>query len=90
MPTATSVRIAQEIPDRPALVLAFDLGVKHWTRGCTPGAAQRPRERHVPARPLEAGPEAIRRATPRVGWPAAARVISGDEAGRDGFWRHRG
>jgi transposase len=89
MTTATPVRIAQEIPDRPALFLAFELGVNHWKLGFTTGAAQRPRERNVPARHLEAVREEIRRAKQRFGLPEEARVISCYEAGRDGFWLHR-
>jgi transposase len=89
MTTATPIRIVHEIPDRPALFLAFELGVNHWKLGFTTGAAQRPRERNVPARNLEAVQEEIRRAKQRFGLPEEARVISCYEAGRDGFWLHR-
>ena len=53
------------------------------------GAAQRPRERNVPARNLEAVREEIRKAKERFGLPEDAPVISCYEAGRDGFWLHR-
>jgi transposase len=65
------------------------LGVNQWKLGCTTGAVQRPRERNVPARNLEAVREEIRRAKQRFGLPEDARVLSCYEAGRDGFWLHR-
>jgi hypothetical protein len=89
MTTATPIRIAHDTIDRPALFLAFELSVNQWKLGFTTGAAQRPRERNVPARHLEAVQEEIRKAQERFGLPADAPVISGYEAGRDGFWLHR-
>jgi transposase len=89
MTTATPIRIAHNTIDRPALFLAFALSANQWQLGCTPGAAQRPRERNVPARHLEAVQEAIRQAKERFGFPADAPVLSCYEAGRDGFWLHR-
>ena len=89
MTTATPIRIAHDTIDRPALFLAFALGANQWKLGFTTGAAQRPRERHVPARHIEAVREEIRKAKERFGLPADAPVISGYEAGRDGFWLHR-
>jgi transposase len=89
MTTATPIRIAHDTIDRPALFLAFELSVNQWKLGFTTGAAQRPRERNVPARHLEAVREEIRKAQERFGLPADAPVISGYEAGRDGFWLHR-
>jgi transposase len=89
MATAPPIRIAHETTDRPALFLAFELGVNQWKLGFTTGAAQRPRERNVPARHLEAVREEIRRAKQRFGLPEEAQVISCYEAGRDGFWLHR-
>ena len=89
MTTATPIRIAHETTDRPALFLAFELGANQWKLGFTTGAAQRPRERHVPARHLEAVREEICRAQARFGLPEDAPVLSGYEAGRDGFWLHR-
>src|ERR687888_578936 len=89
MTTATPIRIAHNTIDRPALFLAFALRANQWKLGCTTGAAQRPRERNVPARHLEAVREEIRKAKERFGLPADAPVISCYEAGRDGFWLHR-
>jgi hypothetical protein len=67
MTTVTPIRIAHEMTDRPALLRAFALSVTQGKLGCTTGAAQRPRERHVPARHLEAVREDIRRAQERLG-----------------------
>jgi transposase len=89
MTTVTPIRIAHEITDRPALFLAFELRVNPWQLGFTTGAAQRPRERHVPARHLEGVREEMRRAKERFGLPEDAPVLSGYEAGRDGFGLHR-
>jgi hypothetical protein len=89
MPTATPIRMPDETPDRPALCLAFAWGAHQWQRGCTTGAAPRPRERHVPARPREAVRDESRQAKARGGLPADAPVLRGDEAGRDGCWLPR-
>jgi transposase len=89
MTTATPSRLTDETTDRPALFRAFALGAKPWKRGFTTGAAQRPRERQVPARHLEAVREEIGKAKARFGLPADAPVLRCYEAGRDGFWLHR-
>src|SRR5215510_12661109 len=89
MTTATPIRMTDETTDRPALFLAFALGANQWKLGCTTGVAQRPRERNVPARHLEAVREEICKAKARFGLPEDAPVISCYEAGRDGFWLHR-
>jgi transposase len=57
--------------------------------GLHDGAAQRPRERQVPAGDCQRVLEEIRWAKSRFGWPAEARVVRCYEAGRDGFWLHR-
>jgi len=85
MATTATIRVAQETPCTPTLFLAFAWGVKTWQLGCTPGAAQRPRARQVPAGDCQAVLEERRRAQSRLGFPEAARVVSGDEAGREGF-----
>jgi hypothetical protein len=90
MATTAMPRVAQETPYPPPRSLAFALGVHQWQRGFTTGAAQRPRARHVPARHLETVQEESRRAQHRCGFPAAARVVRGDEAGREGLWLPRG
>jgi len=88
MATAT-IHVDQETVFTPTLFLAFELGENKWKLGCTTGAAQRPRERQVPAGDCQAVLEEIRRAKSRFGLPEEARVVSGYEAGRDGFWLHR-
>ena len=89
MATTTTIRGDQETTFTPTLFLAFAWGVKTWQLGCTPGAAQRPRERPVPAGDCHAVLEERRRAQSRCGLPAEARVVSCYEAGRDGLWLHR-
>jgi hypothetical protein len=89
MPTTATTHVDQATAFTPPLGLAFALGVHTWQLGCTPGAAQRPRERHVPAGDGPRGLEERRRAQSRLGLPAAARVVRGSAAGRDGLWLHR-
>lgn len=89
MTTAAPIRITHETTERPTLFLAFELSVNQWKLGFTTGAAQRPRERNVPARHLEAVREESGRAKARFGLPEDAPVLSCYEAGRDGFWLHR-
>ena len=89
MATTATTRVNQETAFTPTLFLAFELGVHTWKLGFTTGAAQRPRERQVPAGDCQTVLEEIRRATSRFGLPEAARVVSCYEAGRDGFWCHR-
>jgi hypothetical protein len=73
----------------PPLLLAFALGVNPWKLGGTTGAAQRPRERHVPAGDGHTVWEERRRAKRRLGWLAEARGVRSAAAGREGVWRHR-
>ena len=87
-PTATT-RVDQETAVTPTLDLAFELGVTKGKLGFTTGAAQRPRERQVPAGDGQTGLEEIRRAKSRFGLPEAAGVVRCYEAGRDGFWLQR-
>jgi transposase len=89
MATAATTCIDQETAFTPTLFLAFELGVNTWKLGFTTGAAQRPRERQVPAGDCQTVLEEIRRAKSRFGLPAEAQVVSCYEAGRDGFWLHR-
>jgi hypothetical protein len=49
MVTTATTRTNQETTFTPTLFLAFELGVNKGKLGFTTGAAQRPRERHVPA-----------------------------------------
>jgi transposase len=79
----------QATTQRPTLFLAFELGVTTWKLGFTTGAAQRPRERTMPAGAIHVLHEEIARAKQRFGLPHDTRVVSCYEAGRDGFWLHR-
>jgi len=88
MATTATTRGNQETACPPTLFLACELGVNTWKLGCTTGAAQRPRERQVPAGDCQTVLEEIRRAKSRCGLPEEARVVSCYEAGRDGFWLH--
>jgi transposase len=89
MVTAAAPHMDQVPTDQPTLLLAVELGVNTWKLGFTTGAAQRPRERSMPAGALHVLHEEIARAKQRFGLPEAAHVVSCYEAGRDGFWRHR-
>ena len=89
MAPTVSPRVEQKTACPPTLFLAFELGVNKWKLGFTTGAAQRPRERQVAAGDCQQVREEIERAKQRFGLPEEVRVVSGDEAGRDGFWLHR-
>ena len=89
MATTVTTHVNQETTFTPTLFLACELGVNKWKLGCTAGAAQRPRERQIPAGDCHAVLEERRRAKSRFGLPEAARVVSCYEAGREGFWLHR-
>ena len=71
------------------LYLAFELGNGSWKLGFTAGLGQKPRERNVSARDVEAVLQEIIRAKQRFGMTEGVRVVSCYEAGRDGFWLHR-
>jgi transposase len=79
----------QATTPRPTLFLAFELGVTTWKLGFTTGAAQRPRERTMPAGAIQVLHEEIARAKQRFGLPPDTRVVSCYAAGRDGLWLHR-
>jgi len=73
----------------PVLYLAFELGEPHWKLGFTIGMGQRPRERNIAARDMDALEREIGLAKRRFGLPERAPVLSCYEAGREGFWLHR-
>jgi transposase len=70
-------------------LLVFERGVSTWQLGFTTGSAQRPRERSVTAGNVQAVLEEITRAKRRFGLADEVRVVSCDEAGRDGLWLQR-
>src|SRR5262249_12298010 len=71
------------------LLMAFELRENTWKLGCTTGPGQKPRERAVAARDPGRLLHASALAKRRFGLPARAPVVSGDEAGRASFGRHR-
>jgi hypothetical protein len=85
MATTATSRREQATAFTPTLLLAFELGVCTWKLGFTPGGALRPRERSVSAGHVQAVREEITRAKRRFRLADEGRVVSGYEAGRDGF-----
>ena len=71
----------------PVLYMALELSNKTWRLALSDGAKRR--QVAVPAADLAKLAEAVAKAKERFGLPAAARVLSCYEAGRDGFWLHR-
>jgi hypothetical protein len=89
MATPAPTRVHQATAFTPTLFVAFEWSVNTWQLGGTPGAAPRPRERHVAAGACQTVLAEIRRAKSRLGLPEAARGMSGSAAGREGLWLHR-
>jgi transposase len=89
MATPAAIGKDQAMTQQPTLFLACELGVTTWKLGFTTGAAQRPRERTMPAGALQVLLEEMARAKQRFGLPNDTHVVSCYEAGRDGFWLHR-
>ena len=71
------------------LFLALELGRREWRLGFSTGIGKRPRERTVVAGDADGVEAEIARAKRRFGLGESAEVVSGYEAGRDGFWIHR-
>ncbi len=87
---STAATRANEHSEVSSIVhLAFELGNSHWKLALTTGLGQKPRERTIEARDLEALRKEISRAKRRFGLPRSVQVVSCYEAGRDGFWLHR-
>jgi transposase len=75
-------------PER-ILCVAFALREKTWKPGFTTGHGQTPRARSIAARSQTRVLQEVALAKRRCGLPATAPVVSGYEAGREGFWLHR-
>ena len=73
----------------PVLFLAFERSEKTWKLGFTTGHGQQPRARSIPARHHALWLHEVAQAKRRFGLPETAPVVSGYEAGREGFWLHR-
>jgi transposase len=71
------------------LFVAFARREKTWKLGCTTGHGQKPCARPVAARHQARVLQAVALAKSRFGLSATAPVVSGDAAGREGFWLHR-
>ena len=87
-------RTAQDDTTTPTLYLAFELGGSKWLLGFGAQIADSPRRRTLRvadgAVMLARVREEIAAAKARFGLPPDAPVVSVYEAGRDGFWLHRG
>jgi len=73
----------------PTLFVAFDVGKREWKVAVTSGFGVPPWVRTVGSGDLAAVGRVVREGRRRFGLPAAARVETCYEAGRDGFWIHR-
>ena len=73
----------------PTLFVAFELSKKTWKLAMTSGLGVAPWVKTVAGSDLAAVERALGEGRRRFGLPAAARVVSCYEAGRDGFWIHR-
>jgi transposase len=90
MSTTAATRAIEPTAVRATLYLAFELGNGGWKLGFTTGLGQRPRERNVSARDVEAVLGEIGRARQRFGLSEAARVVSCYEAWLHRFLVHQG
>jgi transposase len=87
--TTPATRHQHDTPPERVLFVAFELSEKTWKLGFTTGHGQKPRERTVAARHQARLLQEVAPAKKRLGLPETAPVVSGDEAGRAGFWLHR-
>jgi transposase len=87
--TTTATHNGHDTTTARVLFVAFTLREKTWQLGCTIGPGQTLRERPVAARHQARVLQAVAQAKKRFGLPDTAPVVSGDEADRAGFWRHR-
>jgi transposase len=76
--------------NEPVLYVAFELGKKAWKLAITSGFGRQPWLRTIGGGDLGAVERAVCSGKQRFGLSASARVVSCYEAGRDGFWIHRG
>src|SRR5438105_8229275 len=87
--TTLATRNTPDTTTEGTLFVAFELSEKTWKIGFTTGHGQKPRERTVTARQQERVLDEIAQAKRRLRLSDTASVVSCDEAGREGFWRHR-
>ena len=74
----------------PALFVAFELSAKHWKIAMAATVASQPYVRDVAAGAWDVLERMLREGRRRFGLSPDAPVVSCYEAGRDGFWIHRG
>ncbi len=79
----------QDSPSQAKLYLAFELGNQAWKLGFSVGLGQSPRRRTICAGDLGGLGQEIGLTKKRFGLAESTQVMSGYEAGRDGFWLHR-
>jgi transposase len=77
----------QAYASEPVLYMALELSAKNWKLGFGDGSHQR--QKTVRAGDQGGLLAAVSQAKQKFGLPGNCRVISGYEAGRDGFWIHR-
>jgi transposase len=87
--TTTVTHNGHETTPERVLLVAFELSEKTWKLGFTTGHGQKPRERTMPARDQQRLLEEVARAKARFALLDTTPVVSGYEAGREGFWLHR-
>ena len=87
--TTTATHNEHDTTTERVLFVAFELSEKNWKLGFTTGHGQKPRERTVAARHQARVLQEVAQAKRRFGLPESAPVVSGYEAGREGFWLHR-
>ena len=87
--TTTATHHAHHTTPERVLFVAGELREKTWKLGFTTGHGQQPRERSIAACHQTRVLQEVAQATRGFGLPETAPVVSGDEAGRAGFWLHR-
>ena len=83
----TAVLQSKDSVSGAVLYMALELSNKRWKLGFSNGARQR--QVSIEAGDWGSLTDQITRAREKLGLPAACRVVSCYEAGRDGFWIHR-
>jgi len=82
----TVIRATGMSVSEPTLDVGFELSAKEWKLAMTSGFGVAPWIQTVPAGDRGAVTRLLTRARARLHLPATACVVSGYEAGRDGFW----
>jgi transposase len=86
----SATRLHDSTVGEAVLYMALELSEKAWKLGFTTGLGQEPRQRDIPSRAMVLVEREIAAAKERFGLPPQTPVVSCYEAGRDGFWLHRG